>query len=239
MIVSKQTKVWTTLTTVTCRVSQPAASSTCWNVTTRVLCNAAGSLRNSCIFSAQLVLGCRRVSAVFTEYCPQKRSHLMFDNNFGKCWLIFTSLSPTDSWGNSVCMHTTTFTWPAICCYITLWMSKIQKCYWFWQHPQQTVDMFLKTLWTLNLTFNSSYTDCLKTADSEDWLTFWSLSDDVSNRQLHVIQLNIVASWRYFHDDRLHSFILSMLYFMCCTHIEVQSIVQYFVAGNIITHSKF
>ena len=35
---------------------------------------------------------------------------------------------------------------PAICCYITLWESKIQKCYWFWQHPQQTVDMFLRRI---------------------------------------------------------------------------------------------
>jgi len=26
---------------------------------------------------------------------------------------------------------------PAICCYITLWKSKIQKYYWFRQHPQQ------------------------------------------------------------------------------------------------------
>ena len=23
---------------------------------------------------------------------------------------------------------------PAICCYTTLWKSKIQKCYWLWQH---------------------------------------------------------------------------------------------------------
>jgi len=31
----------------------------------------------------------------------------------------------------------------AICCYITLWKSKIQRCYWFWQHRQQSVVMFL------------------------------------------------------------------------------------------------
>jgi len=36
---------------------------------------------------------------------------------------------------------------PAICGYTTLWKFKIQKCCWFWQHPQQTVDMFLRTLW--------------------------------------------------------------------------------------------
>ena len=32
----------------------------------------------------------------------------------------------------------------------TVWKSKIQKCYWFWQLPQQTVDMFLRTLWGLD-----------------------------------------------------------------------------------------
>ena len=37
-----------------------------------------------------------------------------------------------------------------------------------------TVDMFLRTLWRLDLTFNSGETDCLKTANT-DWLTFWRL----------------------------------------------------------------
>ena len=36
--------------------------------------------------------------------------------------------------------------------------------------PQQTVDMFLRLRWGLDLTFNSSKTNCLKTADI-DWLT--------------------------------------------------------------------
>jgi len=30
--------------------------------------------------------------------CPKKGSHLMFDNNFGKCGPIFKILSPTDLW---------------------------------------------------------------------------------------------------------------------------------------------
>ena len=38
---------------------------------------------------------------------------------------------------------------PTICCYATLWNSKIQKCYRFWQHPQQTVDVFVQTIWAL------------------------------------------------------------------------------------------
>jgi len=41
-----------------------------------------------------------------------------------------------------------------------------------------------------------------------------------TNQQLNLIQLNIVASWRFYHHDYLHTiFILSTLYFVCCTHI--------------------
>jgi len=114
--------------------------------------------------------------------CPKKVYPLMFDNNFGKCGPIFKIFSPTDSGENFLCIYTKTSTSPAICCYTTSWNSKIQIC-WFWQHPQQTVDMFLRTLlWGLDLTFDSCETDCLETADTY-WLTFWSLSDDVSNQQ--------------------------------------------------------
>jgi len=74
----------------------------------------------------------------------------------------------------------------------TSWNSKVQKCYWFWHHPQQTVDTFLKTLWTLDLTFRRTVSRLLTLSD---WVTFWSLSDDVSNQQLNVIQLNDFASW--------------------------------------------
>ena len=35
--------------------------------------------------------------------CPEKGSHLMFDNNFGKCGPTFKIISPTDSWENSLC----------------------------------------------------------------------------------------------------------------------------------------
>jgi len=119
---------------------------------------------------------------------------------------------------------------PAICCYTTLWKSKIQRCYWLWQHFNR-----LLTLWGLDLTFNSSYIDCFKTAHwLTDWLTFWSLSDDVSNQQLNFIQLNIVASWQFFHHDYLCTvFVLSRLYFICCTHIEVKSFMQYYIRSHI------
>jgi len=40
------------------------------------------------------------------------------------------------------------------------------------------------------------------------------LSDDV----LNFIQLNIVASWRFFHYDYLRTIsVLARLYFICCT----------------------
>jgi len=52
----------------------------------------------------------------------------MFDNDFGKCGLIFKILPPIDSWENSLYVCTTKIsTSPAICCYTTLWNSKIQK----------------------------------------------------------------------------------------------------------------
>jgi len=82
----------------------------------------------------------------------------MFVNNFSKCGRIFNFFDQLIH-KKILYMHTTKIsTSPALCCYITLWKSEIQKYDWFWQHPQQTVDMVLRTLWswTLDLTFNSS-----------------------------------------------------------------------------------
>jgi len=42
-----------------------------------------------------------------TRCASKKGSHLMFDNNFGKCGPIFKILSPTDSWENAPCFHRT------------------------------------------------------------------------------------------------------------------------------------
>jgi len=36
-----------------------------------------------------------------------------------------------------------------------------------------------------------------------DWLTFWSLWDDISNQQLNVVQLNVVALRWFFHHKCL------------------------------------
>ena len=52
----------------------------------------------------------------------------MLDNNFGKCEPIFIILSPADSWDILfVHTYTQTSTSPAMCCYTTLWTSKIQN----------------------------------------------------------------------------------------------------------------
>jgi len=77
----------------------------------------------------------------------KKVSHLMVVNNFGKCAPIIKILSPVHHKG----FHLT--------CSMLLHYRvkfKIQKCYLFWQHLQQIVDMFVKTVWALDLTLNSS-----------------------------------------------------------------------------------
>jgi len=129
----------------------------------------------------------------------QKVSHLMFDNNFGNC-------GPFSKFFHQVIREkiiyvdiTNISTSPAICCYTTLWKSKIHKCYWLWQH--------------LNRLLTCSW------GHFEDFW-FWSLSDDFSNQQVNLIQLNIIASWQFFrHDYRRTAFVLSRLYFVFCTHI--------------------
>ena len=157
---------------------------------TEALCIAVHFLRYGTLITCSLFI----LFSYFTicYLCPQKVYPLMFDNNFGKCEPIFKILSPANSWENSLCIHTKTATSPAICCYTTSWKSKIQKCYWIWRHPQQTVDVFVRTLWTLDLTSDSSWTRLLTLSD---WPAFWSLSDDISNQQLNVVYLNVVASW--------------------------------------------
>jgi len=111
---------------------------------------------------------------------------------------------------------------PAICCYTTLWKSKIQKMLLTLTAHYQMVDMFLKTLWGLDLTLTVVRQTVSRLLTLTDWLTFWSLSDDVLNQQLNLIQLNIVASWRsiFYHDYLRTTFIFfSRLYFVFCTHI--------------------
>ena len=101
------------------------------------------------------------------------------------------------------------FTSPAVCCYTTLCKSRIQKMSLTLTASQQIVDMFPRTLWGLDLTFNSSQ-GCSHWLT--DWLTFWSLSDNISNQQLDVLQLKIGATWWF--SPWLSSFyaILRVLY---------------------------
>jgi len=89
-------------------------------------------------------------------HCVSKiGSHLMFDNNIDKCgW--FSKFFHQLMRELILYVHIKASISATICCYTALWKPKIQKCYWFWQHPQQTVDMFLTTLWTFDLTFDSS-----------------------------------------------------------------------------------
>jgi len=152
---------------------------------------------------------------VGTYTLSHKVSHLMVVNNFGKYRSIFKILSPIDSEENSLCRPITTkiSTSRAIGCYTTLWKSKIQKkCYWFWQHPQQTADTFVVTLWTFDLTFNSS--QCLK-LDCWHWLTDWSSSDDVLNQStVERCSVERYCIMNLFHHDYLCTvFVLSRLYF--------------------------
>jgi len=88
----------------------------------------------------------------------------MFVNNFGKCDR-FPKFFHQLIHKKILYVYTTDF---HLTCN-TLWMSKIQKMLQILTAPQQTVDKFLRTLWTLDLTFNSSWTNCPETADTE-WL---------------------------------------------------------------------
>ena len=64
-------------------------------------------------------------------------------------------------------------------------LNKLLTC--FWGH-------FEHLIW--HLTVVRQTVSRLRTLS--DWLTFRSLSDDVSNQPLNLIHLNIVASWRFF-----------------------------------------
>ena len=140
------------------------------------------------------------------------------------------------------------FTSPKICCYITLWKSKIQTCCWFWQHPQQTVDMFVRTFCLTTVKCQIKCSDCLKTAHT-DWLTDWLNILKFVRRRLkstaercsvcwtllhHVIFFTMIvfAPSSFFLYATLHvlytyssiissAIFLWQVHFMCCTHTRV------------------
>ena len=104
-------------------------------------------------------------------------------------WIDFQNSSTRSRWFvGKFSMYTSQRFPPQLQYVATLWKSKIQKMLPTLTAPQQSVDMFLRTLWGR---LKTAHTDWLT-----DWLTLWSLSDDVSNEQLNLIQLSIVASWR-------------------------------------------
>ena len=79
----------------------------------------------------------------------------MFDNNFGKCGSNFKILSPGDSQVNSLCMRHKDF--HLTCNMLLHYLAKVKnsKMLLTLTAPQQTVDMFLRTIWGVDLTFNS------------------------------------------------------------------------------------
>jgi len=142
---------------------------------------------------------------------------LMFDNNFDVN-RFSKFFHQHDSSENSLCTHHRDF--HLTCNMLLHCLVKVEnpKMLLTLTAPQQTVDMFLRTLRGLHLTVVRQTVSRLLTLT--DWLTFWSSSDDVSNQQLNLIRLNTVASRRFIHRDYLHTvFVLSRLYFVCCTHI--------------------
>ena len=148
-----QTKNKQCKSAITLQCYHPHLSDFCWQPYNHTLSWCFQNLSSLLMKVSVICAGITISGKLFHTHCLRKGNHLMFDNNLGKCGPIFLIFSPTHLWENSICIRTKTSTSPAICCYTTLWKSKIRKCYWFWQHPQQTVDMFLRTL---DLTINSS-----------------------------------------------------------------------------------
>jgi len=87
--------------------------------------------------------------------CRKKVSHLPFDNNFGKCGPTLKILSRGHSYENSLCINHKDFHFT--CNMLLHYLVKIENPKkMLLTAPQQTVDMFLRTLWGLDLTFHSS-----------------------------------------------------------------------------------
>ena len=132
-------------------------------------------------------------------YSLSKRSHLMF----GKCGQILKILSPINSYKKiSMCIPQT---FPPLAYVATLpceirnptmlliLTTSTKNC---WHVPANALKSWF------NIKVRQTVSRLLTLTD---WLTFWSLSDDSSNRQLNIVQLNVVASWRIFHHDYLRT----------------------------------
>ena len=108
----------------------------------------------SCVFRASL---CLWSSWCITHCVPQKKytpQYLIITSaNVDRFWQFFHQLI------REKILYAYTQRLPPYLQYVATLpreSRKSKKCYWFWWHPQLTVDMFLRTLWTLDLTFDSS-----------------------------------------------------------------------------------
>jgi len=120
-------------------------------------------------------------------YSLSKRSHLMF----GKCGQILKILSPINSYKKFLCAYHKDFHHLHMLLHYLV-KFEIQQCYWFWPHRQKTADMFLQTLWSLDLTLKL---DRLS-QDCSHWLTDW---------HFEVYQTTArIDSWTLFSWTLLH-----------------------------------
>ena len=121
---------------------------------------------------------------------------------------------------------------PAICCYTTLWKSKSTNVTDFdststecWRIPVNTLRTWFNILTVVRQTVSRPLT-------LTDWLTFWSchrrqLESTVEPYSVeHCCNMAIFPPWLSSH--RLRSFYAILRNFVCCTHIEVKSLVRYF-----------
>ena len=106
------------------------------------LCHAPYTIHHAPFFSFYIL-----ITAICVIHCvPKKVSHLMFDNIFGKCRSIFKILSPGDSQENFLCTHHKDFHLTCNVLLHCLVKVKNPKMLLTLTAPQQTVDMFLRTL---------------------------------------------------------------------------------------------
>jgi len=118
--------------------------------------------------------------------CDSRATCLQFVSKKEATWCLIITLANVDRFSKFfhqvIREKILSSTTPAICCYTTLWKSKIQKCYWFW--VDSILNKLLPCSWRhfehliYHLTVVRQTVSRLLTLS--DWLTFWSLSDDIS-----------------------------------------------------------
>ena len=151
----------------------------------------------------------------------------MFDDNFGKCGPIFKMLSSLIRKKILYVYITKISISPAMCCYTTLWKSKIQKCYWFWQRILNKLltcswGRFEDLIWHLTLVRQ----DVSRLLTLTDWYNIYEICQTTS-------RINSWTTWTLFSWTLLHhgdfftmiifapsSFFLGYTSYICCTDIS-------------------